>query len=708
MISYGRSALKSFASFCVVASLIGGECGTSVHALEDPLGETVRAVTQQVDASVVRLRPIGGTFSADSGLPGAAPTTGLVISENGEILTSAFALQGNPQTVLVERIDGKRFPAEIVATDYLRRLVLLRTNANDIEWKSPGVTPRDAVRIGQWLVAVGRFYSSESSNIAVGIASARNRIHGLALQTDARISPMNYGGPLVDLNGNVHGILVPLSPSAGDNANAGVEWYDSGIGFAIPLQDALESAQKLRTGKDLHPGKLGVSLKSSGRFSAIVQVARTHRGGPCDLAGIRSGDRIMAVNGISVERPAILESAVARTYAGEVLKIDIQRGEERLSFDVELSEKLPALEMAWLGVLPVPVIRRPAAGELPPAGAEQILQPPQSPASPEQNDKDEAGKEPGVEESPDKPPGLEVVVLEKGSVRAAVPESVIRLLSVDSVRTDSVGDLFAAMSRLSPLQTVPVTYLLPGNSEEKTVSITTAKVPLAPDTITSSDLQAGKNPEETGPPGTDTSPARQEIDMGDAGKCIVFSPPSQADRQSGLVILLSADIRSEEAVLRRWKDVIQSHELTVMIPVNPEQTALTDEDIPMIGQAMGRVITQLRIDRTRLVVVADSAQAATAKSLLLSERSPVRGVAMESGWFLPEKGFSIKGTAARWALLLEPGRDRQTQLLAIQAAAALTDAGLNVIQVSPTDDAAEPRLETTKKIGDWTLLIKSL
>jgi len=72
----------------------------------------------------------------------------------------------------------------------------------------------------------------------VGILSATNRIWGKAVQTDAKISPGNYGGPLIDIRGNVIGILVPLSPQ-GQGEVAGAEWYDSGIGFAVPLNDML-------------------------------------------------------------------------------------------------------------------------------------------------------------------------------------------------------------------------------------------------------------------------------------------------------------------------------------------------------------------------------------------------------------------------------------------------------------------------------------
>ena len=118
--------------------------------------------------------------------------------------------------------------------------------------------------VGQWSIAVGRTYDQPGPNISVGVLSAMGRIGSTAIQTDAKISPANYGGPLVDIHGRVLGILVPLSPQRGGGEVAGAEWYDSGIGFAIPLVDVFEWLPKLKSGKDLHPGVMGITLSPDG------------------------------------------------------------------------------------------------------------------------------------------------------------------------------------------------------------------------------------------------------------------------------------------------------------------------------------------------------------------------------------------------------------------------------------------------------------
>ena len=116
-------------------------------------------------------------------------------------------------------------------------------------------------------------------NLAVGILSALDRIWGKAIQTDAAVSPNNYGGPLVDIRGRVLGVLVPLSPEA-DDEMAGVEWYDSGIGFAVPLEHIQKVLPRLKKGEDLYPGLAGISLKGPNLYTGEPMIAACRRNAP--------------------------------------------------------------------------------------------------------------------------------------------------------------------------------------------------------------------------------------------------------------------------------------------------------------------------------------------------------------------------------------------------------------------------------------------
>ena len=118
-----------------------------------------------------------------------------------------------------------------------------------------------------------------SAAVSIGIISALSRVWGKAIQTDAKISPINYGGPIIDIQGRVQGILIPASPR-GEDETAGFEWYDSGIGFAIPMEDILAVLPRLKKGKDLHKGILGIAMKNPQDIYGVSKRIAGWRPGP--------------------------------------------------------------------------------------------------------------------------------------------------------------------------------------------------------------------------------------------------------------------------------------------------------------------------------------------------------------------------------------------------------------------------------------------
>ena len=111
------------------------------------------------------------------------------------------------------------------------------------------------------------------SPISSARISERDSAHERSIQSSAAISPVNYGGPLVAIDGAVFGLLVPLSPRGG---MAGVGLYDSGIGFAIPAPDLLRLAPKLAGGADLKAAYIGLVPDDKHRDGGVrVAVAST-------------------------------------------------------------------------------------------------------------------------------------------------------------------------------------------------------------------------------------------------------------------------------------------------------------------------------------------------------------------------------------------------------------------------------------------------
>ena len=303
-----------------------------------------------VSPSIVQIQTIGGLDRVGRVLTGTGPTTGLAVSKDGYIISSAFNFIGKPASVLVNLPDGRRFPAKVVATDRSKMLTLIKIETSDL--LPAQAATKKSFRVGQWTIAMGRTFESPEPNVSVGIVSALNRIWGKAIQTDAKVSPMNYGGPLVDIEGRVMGVLVPLSPRR-SGETAGIEWYDSGIGFAVPLEDIYASLDRLKSGTDLKPGLMGITFKGGDIYGAKPAIDRVRYNSPAQKAGLKSGDVFEEVDGKKIIRQAQVRHALGNKYAGDTISVAVRRGDKVIRQKIKLVAELEAYESAFLGILPI-------------------------------------------------------------------------------------------------------------------------------------------------------------------------------------------------------------------------------------------------------------------------------------------------------------------------------------------------------------------
>ena len=131
-----------------------------------------------------------------------------------------------------------------MARDKVRKLALLKIDVDGLD--VPEWVPTSDIRVGQWAIALGRGFGGDSASVTVGIVSALNRMMGNAIQTDAKLAPANYGGPLIDVHGRILGICVPMAQRQGELA--GVRFYDAGVGFAVPEHRVRELVDTLHNG----------------------------------------------------------------------------------------------------------------------------------------------------------------------------------------------------------------------------------------------------------------------------------------------------------------------------------------------------------------------------------------------------------------------------------------------------------------------------
>jgi len=350
---------------CILALLSMAALASSVRAqddLNDALEKMTKDAARKAGAWVVQIETRGGSDIVVAGPKGQTfrktqgPTTGVIISEDGYVISSAFNFINNPTIVLV-RIAGRQgdpLVAQRVATDKSRMLTLLKVDAKGLP--VPTLVPKKELAEGQWTIALGRALDlkmEKTPTVCVGVISALNRVWGKAIQTDAKISPVNYGGPIVDIQGRVQGILIPASPK-GDDEISGYEWYDSGIGFAIPMEDVMSVLPRLKAGKDLQKGILGVAMKSQDAYSVAPVIGTIQKGSPAEKAGLKPGDEIIEVEGKAVVSMAQIQHILGTKYDGDKIALKFKRGADTKEIKaLELVGKNVAIAQGYLGILPM-------------------------------------------------------------------------------------------------------------------------------------------------------------------------------------------------------------------------------------------------------------------------------------------------------------------------------------------------------------------
>lgn len=278
-------------------------------------------------------------------------TTGIIYAPDGYILTSSFNFVRDPVLISVTLADGRRLAADLVARDQVRKIALLKIDAHDLP--APRWKPRSQIRVGDWAVALGLGFGGDEPSLTVGIISALNRMSGYALQTDAKLNPANYGGPLCDIEGRIVGLCVPMAHRPGELA--GVELYDAGVGFVVPLDRIQPIVDVLRTGQSFYRGWLGMVAHPAAQDAVVVQ--KVADPSPTRSAGLVPGDRITAVNDRRILHFGHLIQAMNMIPAGETVELQVENADTAFSAAVTLARNtdlgsLPDAEVPYDPTLP--------------------------------------------------------------------------------------------------------------------------------------------------------------------------------------------------------------------------------------------------------------------------------------------------------------------------------------------------------------------
>lgn len=345
-VSFVTSALLSI---WIIASVRPIAFAETAQTLRDEQ-EAIRIASDFAQRSVVQVESFGGREVVDESAVAAGPSSGTVVGADGWIVTSLFQFRGDPASITVLLSDGTRKAAKLVARDYAREFALLKIDV-DKPLIEPIVSPKSEWLNGQWAIALGKTFDTQTASRSVGILSATDRIFGRAIQTDCKVSPHNYGGPLIDIRGRVLGILAPIDPGIATEGEV-QQWYDSGIGFAIPIEEVLKRLPKLQKGEDIYPGKAGIRPSLNDDFRGPVILAGVAPGTPAFKAGLKAGDKLLKVNDTTIQWPNHIRHALGNADAQTLVNVTVERDGKAKNVDVELVKELPVYRTPFWGILP--------------------------------------------------------------------------------------------------------------------------------------------------------------------------------------------------------------------------------------------------------------------------------------------------------------------------------------------------------------------
>jgi serine protease Do len=277
--------------------------------------------------------------------------SGFLFDPEGYILTAEHVVHGADK-IEVTLPDDRTFPATWVGSDYEHDVAVLKIEGEDLPHVELGDSSK--LMIGEWAIAIGNPFGhvveSTSPTVSVGVISALRRqmknsgqggvrFYDDLVQTDASINPGNSGGPLVDALGRAIGVNCTIITTSGGSL---------GIGFAVPINVARESARRLLA-EESTPAWIGVyPLEVSANVATALGlpdergllIGDIDENAPAAYARLARGDVILEVNGRAVDDVPSYEKILRGANVGDTLNLKVRRGGRLMEGKVQ-TEKRP-------------------------------------------------------------------------------------------------------------------------------------------------------------------------------------------------------------------------------------------------------------------------------------------------------------------------------------------------------------------------------
>lgn len=318
--------------------------GESTGGLYNPIPDIV----EQVTSGVVSV--INSTYDTWFKMDRETSTgSGFIISSDGYIVTNAHVIEGASKITVVLS-DGTELEAEIIGYDKASTdVAVIKVNATGLNALSIGDS--DTVRVGDFVIAIGDPTGLElAGSTTYGIVSAMQRsvnIDGRTntyLQTDAALNPGNSGGPLFNMSGEVIGINTAKTVTASYDEEGGAISAE-GLGFAIPVNDAMSVVTQLITNGQIQRPGVGINVLELDEYAATeygvpqgIMVYSVTLDGPGYNAGLKPNDIIVEFDGTMVPTQAEFVQIVQSKAVGDEIKFKVWRAGEYFEASIILGD----------------------------------------------------------------------------------------------------------------------------------------------------------------------------------------------------------------------------------------------------------------------------------------------------------------------------------------------------------------------------------
>lgn len=262
--------------------------------------------------------------------------SGFILSGDGYIITNSHVVS-DATKITVTTHSGDEYDAKLIGHDENNDIALLKVEAEELPYATIGSS--DDLIVGDQVAAIGNPLGTLNATLTVGFVSGKDRTVSTdgssinMIQTDAAINPGNSGGPLFNMKGEIVGITT-AKYSGTTSSGASIE----GIGFAIPIDDAMPLIEEIQDNGYVSTPYLGVSITDqfAGMGAYIVQV---EKGYAAYVAGIRTGDLIVSLGEHTVSSVSGLSAALRHFKPGDTTEITVFRGGKLLELTITFGEK---------------------------------------------------------------------------------------------------------------------------------------------------------------------------------------------------------------------------------------------------------------------------------------------------------------------------------------------------------------------------------